>query len=51
MIQTTQYLQLQPEYRMTMAIMRELGRNTLAALPYGSHVAQLAWARRRQQAD
>ena len=71
MIQTTQYRQLQPEDRMTMAstkqqgfsaramamaralcrspstITREVERNTLSALPYGSHIAQLSSASRR----
>ena len=69
MNQTTQYRQLQPEDRMTMASMkqqglsaramgralgrspstitRELRRNTLATLPYGSHSAQLACDGRR----
>jgi IS30 family transposase len=72
MNQTTQYRQLQPEDRMTMASMkqqglsaramaralgrspstitRELQRNTLATLPYGSHSAQLACASRRMAA-
>jgi IS30 family transposase len=72
MNQTTQYRQLQPEDRMTMASMRqqgssaramaralgrsastitrELKRNTLESLPYGSHTAQLACARRREAA-
>ena len=69
MDQTTQYRQLQPEDRMTMASMKQQGfsagpwpgrwaavlrpsrvsfeRNTLAALPYGSHTAQLSSASRR----
>jgi len=69
MDQTTQYRQLQPEDRMTMASMRqqglsaramartlgrspstitrELQRNTLTALPYASHTAQVACASRR----
>ena len=69
MDQTTQYRQLQPEDRMTMASMkqqglsaramaralsrspstitRELARNTLAAVPYGSHTAQVASFSRR----
>ena len=69
MIQTTQYRQLQPEDRMTMASMkqqglsaramartlsrspstitRELARNTLTAMPYGSHTAQVASLGRR----
>jgi transposase, IS30 family len=69
MDKTTQYRQLQPEDRMTMASMhqqgfsaramaralkrspstisRELARNTLAALPYGSHTAQVACTSRR----
>jgi len=68
MDQTTQYRQLQPEGRMTMAsirqqglsaramaralgdspstITRELQRNTLTALPYASHTAQVACASR-----
>jgi IS30 family transposase len=72
MEQTTQYRQLQPEDRMTLASMkqqgcsaramaralgrspstvtRELARNTLADLPYGSHTAQLACASRRMAA-
>jgi len=69
MDQTTQYRQLQPEDRMTVASMkqqgfsaramaralsrspstitRELRRNTLTALPYGSRTAQLACTSRR----
>lgn len=69
MNQTTQYRQLQPEDRMTMASMKQQGcsaravaralgrspstitrefeRNTLTALPYGSHTAQLACTSRR----
>jgi len=69
MTQTTQYQQLQPEDRMTMASMlqqglsaramaralsrspstitRELARNTLADLPYGSQLAQVATVGRR----
>jgi IS30 family transposase len=69
MDQTTQYRQLQPEDRMTMASMkqqgssaramaralgrspstitRELARNTLTAMPYGSHTAQVACFSRR----
>lgn len=72
MDQTTQYRQLQPEDRMTMASMKQQGfsaramaralgrspstitrefeRNTLVALPYGSHTAQLACASRRAAA-
>ena len=69
MKKTTQYRQLQPEDRMTIASMeqqgfsaramaralgrspstvtRELERNTLADLPYGSHAAQLCCTSRR----
>ena len=69
MDQTTQYRQLQPEDRMTMASMkqqgssaramaralgrspstitRELARNTLPTMPYGSHTAQVACFNRR----
>jgi len=69
MDQTTQYRQLQPEDRMTMASMRqqgfsaramaralsrslstitrELARNALPDLPYGSHTAQVASVSRR----
>ena len=69
MDQTTQYRQLQPEDRMTMASMkqqgfsaramaralnrspstitRELARNTLTTMPYGSHTAQIASLGRR----
>ena len=69
MEQTTQYRQLQPKDRMTMAsikqqglsaramvralsrspstITRDLARNTLTALPYGSHTAQVASFSRR----
>ena len=54
----SQYRQLQPEDRMTMASMRqqglsastitrELARNTVAELPYGSHTAQVACVGRR----
>ena len=58
MIKTAQYQQLQPEDRMTMASMlqqglspstitRELARNTMSDLPYGSHSAQVACLGRR----
>ncbi|MFN9089974.1 MAG: IS30 family transposase [Alphaproteobacteria bacterium] len=72
MNQTTQYRQLQPEDRMTMASMkqqgcsaramaralgrspstitRELARNTLTAMPYGSHTAQVSCFSRRAAA-
>ena len=46
MTQATQYRQLHPEDQMTMASMKQQGRSTLAALPYGSHTAQVACASR-----